>query len=558
MALVSFASIVAEQVLEKLASNAYQELSTAWGVKGELKKLEGILKTVSAVLLDAEEKQVNNHQLRVWLDMLKDVLYDAEDVLDEFECETQRKQVLKLYGTTTKKQIMERLDEIASQKSKFHLVQQHESRNIMPKERATTHSFIKESDVIGRDKDKENIIRLLQDSCDGGQISIIPIVGIGEDFDIRNLTKKIIKCTEDGKKHGVEKLSKMEMEQLQRFLQEIIRDKKYLLILDDVWNDDLMKWNELKELLCTGANGSKILVTTRSNKVASIMGTTPTYELKGLSNDECMDLFTRCNNLNHHTQSQRVSDILLFSSPASFSQSPSTLLQGLDHVRTALFWENSLNSTQPWIYVFVKISISANVAIGRFQIRDIVKKDWVFEAFEVLSLPEKYVNKKVSDSICKLQNLQLLALRTEESSDIRYLINLDFLYFSTKQKCLAKNGLGCLTSLRSLCISECENLEYLFEDVQGLKHLRILSIYLCTSLISLPQNLKYLTALETLAIADCENLNLTMEEGKDYQDLARFRLQKLSLVGLPKLVEFPEWLLRESTTPLQLLVLKKL
>ncbi|KAF2307924.1 hypothetical protein GH714_033580 [Hevea brasiliensis] len=344
MALVSFASIVAEQVLEKLASNAYQELSTAWGVKGELKKLEGILKTVSAVLLDAEEKQVNNHQLRVWLDMLKDVLY-AEDVLDEFECETQRKQVLKLYGTTTKKvghffsssnpiafrfkmsakikQIMERLDEIASQKSKFHLVQQHESRNIMPKERAMTHSFIKESDVIGRDKDKENIIRLLKDSSDGGQISIIPIVGIGglgktalaklayndkrvnnhfqlkmwvcvsENFDIRNLTEKIIKSTEDGMKYGVEKLSKMEMEQLGRFLQEIIGDKKYLLILDDLWNDDLMKWNELKELLCTGANGSKILVTTRNNTVASIMGTTPTYELKGLSNDECMDLFTR-------------------------------------------------------------------------------------------------------------------------------------------------------------------------------------------------------------------------------------------------------------------------
>ncbi|KAF2307925.1 hypothetical protein GH714_033582 [Hevea brasiliensis] len=154
-----------------------------------------------------------------------------------------------------------------------------------------------------------------------------------------------------------------------------------------------------------------------------------------------------------------------------------------------------------------------------------------------LCFPERSVDKKVSKSICKLQNLQLLALRTEElGSDIRYLINLRFLMFSTKQKCLAKNGLGCLTSLRSLWIYECENLEYLCEDMQGLKHLRTLSIHLCKSLISLPQNLKYLTALETLAIADCENLNLTMEEGKDNQDLARFSLQNLNIASLQQLV----------------------
>ncbi|XP_057999229.1 putative disease resistance protein RGA1 [Hevea brasiliensis] len=729
MALESFAFNVAEKVLEKVTSYAYQEICFAWGLQGELKKLEDILLTVKAVLLDAEEKQASDHQLRVWLAKLEDTLYDAEDVLDEFECENQRRRALQLYGTTIKKhmksilpifgfqvghffsssnpiafrfkmsakikQIRERLDEIASQKSKFHLVQQYESRNIMPKERVMTHSFVKESDVIGRDKDKENIIRLLQDSSDGGQISIIPIVGIGglgktalaklayndervnnhfqlkmwvcvsENFDIRNLTEKIIKSTEDGMKYGVEKLSKMEMEQLRRFLQEIIRDKKYLLILDDVWNEDLMKWNELKELLCTGANGSKILVTTRSNKVASIMGTTPTYELKGLSNDECMDLFTRwsfkegqanqhqnllkigeeivekCKGVplavktlasllfmktdESHWKSIRDSELwkieqkeneilpalklsyeqlpaylkkcfvycsffpkdyeflgvvliyfwmahgllqstnenevlediglryfqelgsrnflqdfgdfffdfnckmhdllhdlalslaqnefsaitsttthisksvrhLLFSSPASFSQSPSTLLQGLDHVRTALFWENSLNSHS-----------ALDLCLSRFQyLRMLVLEDSKLEIsskrigslkhLRFLFLPEKYVNKKVSDSICKLQNLQFLSLCTEEfGSDLRYLINLRFLFFSTKQKCLAKNGLGCLTSLRSLWIYECENLEYLCEDMQGLKHLRTLSIRFCKSLISLPQNLKYLTALE--------------------------------------------------------------
>ncbi|KAF2307978.1 hypothetical protein GH714_034025 [Hevea brasiliensis] len=157
----------------------------------------------------------------------------------------------------------------------------------------------------------------------------------------------------------------------------------------------------------------------------------------------------------------------------------------------------------------------------------------------------------------KMWNLQSLFLRTEElPNDIRYLINLRTLGFCTKQKCLAKNGLGCLTSLRFLGIGPCENLEYLFEDMQGLKHLRTLIITECDSLISLPQSMKCLTALETLIIEDCENLNLTMEEGKTDHDLARFNLQRLILKKLPELVEFPEWLLRGSTNTLQLLKLE--
>ncbi|XP_037491460.1 disease resistance protein RGA2 isoform X2 [Jatropha curcas] len=103
MAIESFAFNIAEKVLEKLASNAYKEICFAWGFEGEVKKLEDILSTIEAVLLDAKEKQEKNHELRLWLAKLKDALYDAEDVLDELECETKRREVLKLYGSTRKK-----------------------------------------------------------------------------------------------------------------------------------------------------------------------------------------------------------------------------------------------------------------------------------------------------------------------------------------------------------------------------------------------------------------------------------------------------------------------
>lgn len=48
---------------------------------------------------------------------------------------------------------------------------------------------------------------------------------------------------------------------------------KYLLVLDDVWEEDPVKWGKLVSLLKSCKSGRKILVTTRSMKVLEIMGT---------------------------------------------------------------------------------------------------------------------------------------------------------------------------------------------------------------------------------------------------------------------------------------------
>ena len=44
---------------------------------------------IKIVLLDAEEKQVDDHQVKVWLERLKVAVYEADDLFDEFEIEAQ-------------------------------------------------------------------------------------------------------------------------------------------------------------------------------------------------------------------------------------------------------------------------------------------------------------------------------------------------------------------------------------------------------------------------------------------------------------------------------------
>ena len=76
-------------------------------------------------------------------------------------------------------------------------------------------------------------------------------------------------------------------------LRELVKDKKFLLVLDDVWNEDHKKWIELENLLLGDCKGSTILLTTRNSSVATIMDTISTYNLKGLPKVDCMSLFVK-------------------------------------------------------------------------------------------------------------------------------------------------------------------------------------------------------------------------------------------------------------------------
>ncbi|KAL2320799.1 hypothetical protein Fmac_029768 [Flemingia macrophylla] len=312
-----------------------------------LREFKVTLSLVKAMLLDADQKQEHNHELQEWLRLSKRVLYDAEDVLDEFESETLRKQVVEAHATTKDKvghffstsnplvfrhrmaqqikDVIKRLDKVAADRHKFGLQRIDVDRLVLHR-RELTHSYVTDSNVIGREHDKERIIDLLMqqnpNDHDDISLSVIPIVGMGglgkttlakfvfndksinmlfplkmwacvsNDFDIKKLFIKII-CSDSADPFFELSLNQLDLEQLQNQLTNKIADKKFFLVLDDVWNEDCVQWIELKNILELGAPGSKILVTTRSQTIASMMGTVPSHILEGLSQQHSFSLFVK-------------------------------------------------------------------------------------------------------------------------------------------------------------------------------------------------------------------------------------------------------------------------
>ena len=64
-----------------------------------------------------------------------------------------------------------------------------------------------------------------------------------------------------------------------------IRGKKFFLVLDDVWSEESIIWESFRLALRNGAQGSRILVTTRKNRVAEMMRSAPMIDMGVLSDD---------------------------------------------------------------------------------------------------------------------------------------------------------------------------------------------------------------------------------------------------------------------------------
>ncbi|CBI23413.3 unnamed protein product, partial [Vitis vinifera] len=257
----SFLFSIADNVVGKIGSITLHEIGLAWGVKTELTKLEATLTTIKSVLLDAEEKQWKDQQLRDWLGKLKHVCYDVEDVLDEFQYQALQRQV--------------RLDGIAADRAQFNLQTCMERAPLVYRE--TTHSFVLDRDVFGRGKDKEKVLELLMNSSD----------------DDENIINSINTTVEGGSGLGLPNHNDLNMEQSQTLLRRTLGNENFFLVLDDMWNGDRQKWIELRTFLMNGAKGNKIVVTTRDNSVASIMGTVPAYILEGLPHVDCLSVFLK-------------------------------------------------------------------------------------------------------------------------------------------------------------------------------------------------------------------------------------------------------------------------
>ncbi|KAB2616468.1 disease resistance protein [Pyrus ussuriensis x Pyrus communis] len=214
--------------------------------------------------------------------------------------------------------LFQRLEHLAEQRNRLGL-REGVGRNVS--QRTPTTSVVEEGFCpYGRDKDKEKLKTLLlpSDNESSSNFSVVPIVGMGgvgkttlaqllyndeqvkEHFDIHAWVcvseqydaLRVIKTLSEQITEKSCDIS--DMNSLEIRLREQVRGKTFLFVLDDLWNESYDEWDRLRTLFTYGAKGSKVIVTTRSRRVAStVHNTIPIHDLEKLSDNDCWLLLTK-------------------------------------------------------------------------------------------------------------------------------------------------------------------------------------------------------------------------------------------------------------------------
>uniref|UniRef100_A0A0R0EIG7 Disease resistance RPP13-like protein 1 n=1 Tax=Glycine max TaxID=3847 RepID=A0A0R0EIG7_SOYBN len=324
-----------EILLNKIASTVRDFLFSTKLNVSMLEELNTKLWELTVVLNDAEEKQITDPSVKTWLHGLKDAVYDAEDLLDEINTESHRCKVegeSKAFTTKVRsfvssrskifyKNMNSKLEDLSKKlenyvNQKDRLMLQIVSRPVSYRRRADS---LVEPVVIARTDDKEKIRKMLLSDDDekNNNIGVIPILGMGglgkttlaqslyndgevkkhfdsrvwvwvsDDFDNFRVTKMIVESL------TLKDCPITNFDVLRVELNNILREKKFLLVLDDLWNDKYNDWVDLIAPLRSGKKGSKIIVTTRQQGVAQVARTLYIHALEPLTVENCWHILAR-------------------------------------------------------------------------------------------------------------------------------------------------------------------------------------------------------------------------------------------------------------------------
>ncbi|KAJ9559300.1 hypothetical protein OSB04_013914 [Centaurea solstitialis] len=567
-------------VLKTLASTAFQEFRRLRALEGDVSALRDTYTLIQAVLDDAEVKQREQKAVEEWLRRLRSASLELENILDDVVADAMLQRLrnelqrgikykvraffssnhnpllVRVRVANKVKAIRRKLEVIDAEKSRYQLTSNarvvvDDTTNV-----EETTSLVPVFEIYGRDEEMKTVVEkicskdTIGDDAEGVRVYAIWAMGgmgkttlaqlvynherviahfelrawvyVSNDFQVKKLTKGIIKSLDNNTRCELWELDAMQVE-----LRNKLEGKRFLIVLDDVWIEERTKWDKLSKALNSGAEGSIVMVTTRNETTSRMMVPKFQHQLGCLSEDESWSLFKK---LAFAPGSKSVGENIR--ELESIGKEIVKKCKGLPlAVKTlgGLMWSKS--------------SVSAWQSVKDNDVWEELQENGILPALKL-----SYDNLLPHVKLCfaysclfpkgyKMEKNLLIELwmandfiPSRGQADLRFdnLNDVEVLHFSSSCPGISFSvqDLKSLRSLRSLfifvdeyygnMISQLSKLVYLRalyldgiqvlpESICKLKHLRYLSI--CYSRIkSLPESIIYLQNLQVLLVRQCWNL----------------------------------------------------
>lgn len=313
-------------VVEKLGDALIGETFFLHSVRSQVERLRGELIRMQCFLKDADAReQQGDEGVRNWIAEIRNIAYDAEDVIDTFllkvnsTCKTKTgiKNFLTRNAWMVKnlghlhrvgyeiQAIQARLKAISDSRVTYGIkdLGDKETSSSETNQRMIQHplrncySHVEDDQVIGFEEHTKILItELMKDDERRCVISIVGVGGLGkttlakkiyrhdtiknrfdccgwssisQQLNVQDSLGEILKKCTTLTDSELQMLKAMSATDLVEKLYNYLQDKRYFVVLDDVWKFD--HWNTLSPAFPTGKRGSKVLLTTRNKDVALLV-----------------------------------------------------------------------------------------------------------------------------------------------------------------------------------------------------------------------------------------------------------------------------------------------
>ncbi|CAN6355835.1 unnamed protein product [Urochloa humidicola] len=310
--MVSAATGAMNSLLTKLTALMGEEYRAQQGVSRDIAFLRDELSSMNALLEKLAGMEILDPQVREWRNQVREMAYDIEDYIDshmfrlhhelgkakgmkEFFRRSDR--MVQDFGA--QREIAGQIQElkariiVASQRRERYMLDEvvvsSGSTNVVSVDPRLPSLYVEAANLVGIDGPREDLFKLIADeelsvrvvsvvgfggsgkttlvkqvyNKIGGQFKCQAFVSVSQNPDIRKILWALLSQV---KKEDYAIAKQSDEESLINALREFLKDKRYIIVIDDVW--DIQAWKTVKCALPENSFGSRIIVTTRNINVA--------------------------------------------------------------------------------------------------------------------------------------------------------------------------------------------------------------------------------------------------------------------------------------------------
>ncbi|CAA6670777.1 unnamed protein product [Spirodela intermedia] len=334
------AEAVLSYVVKRVGDFLIDEAVFLYEVKDQVEWVKDELRAMECFVKDADARSKGDERVKNWVRDVREIANRAEDLVDSFVLDAQRRRrrrkgftritVCCLPFPCNLVVVHQFGKEVETIKAKIHEINERRNtygiQNLDTEVRRQADETVREwrrvvlqaadADLVGMGEEKNRLLSHLLDESRKKR-SVISIVGMGG-LGKTTLAKRVFNQTRNNFSHSVwivvsqkysaedllreflrqvTGLAVKELEQMTRAeceekLNQNIQGKKYLIVMDDVWDKDV--WRILSPHLPDAENGSRVLITTRDVDVARAAdSTTPPCDLRFLTEEESWELLSK-------------------------------------------------------------------------------------------------------------------------------------------------------------------------------------------------------------------------------------------------------------------------